>query len=56
MDAIGKRIGFGKGMYDRFFDRIDYKPKLIFTQLTLCKANKTLSNKYDIQADFVITN
>ena len=32
VDAIGKRIGFGKGMYDRFFDRLSYKPTLVFTQ------------------------
>ncbi len=56
VDAIGKRIGFGKGMYDRFFDRIDYQPKLIFTQLTLCKSDKILSDKYDIQADYIITS
>ncbi|RXK01890.1 5-formyltetrahydrofolate cyclo-ligase [Arcobacter sp. CECT 8989] len=56
MDKEWKRIGFGKGMYDKFFYRLDYKPTIVFTQLTLCKANKTLSNKYDIQADFVITN
>lgn len=56
VDAIGKRIGFGKGMYDRFFDRIDHQPKLIFTQLTLCKSDKILSDKYDIQADYIITS
>ena len=56
VDAIGKRIGFGKGMYDRFFDRLGYEPTIIFTQLTLCKSDKVLSNKYDIQADYIITN
>ncbi|MGM0518515.1 MAG: 5-formyltetrahydrofolate cyclo-ligase [Campylobacterota bacterium] len=56
VDAIGKRVGFGKGMYDRFFDRLEYKPTMVFTQLTLCKSDKVLSNRYDIQADYIITN
>ena len=56
VDAIGKRIGFGKGMYDRFFDRLSYKPTLVFTQLVLCKSDKILSESYDIQADYIITN
>ena len=56
VDAIGKRIGFGKGMYDRFFERLSYKPTLVFTQLVLCKSDKILSESYDIQADYIITN
>lgn len=56
VDKECKRIGFGKGMYDRFFYRLGYKPTTVFTQLTLCKAKEKLSNKYDIQADFIITN
>jgi 5-formyltetrahydrofolate cyclo-ligase len=55
IDAIGKRIGFGKGMYDRFFDRLSYQPTMVFTQLILCKSDKILSNNYDIQADYIIT-
>lgn len=56
IDAIGKRIGYGKGMYDRFFGRLSYKPTLVFTQLVLCKSDKILSESYDIQADYIITN
>jgi len=56
VDALNKRIGYGKGMYDRFFDRLNYKPTMIFTQLVLCKSDKILSNNYDIQADYIITN
>ena len=56
VDAIGKRIGFGKGMYDRFFDRLSYKPTLVFTQLILCHSDKILSESYDIQANYIITN
>ncbi len=56
VDKECKRIGFGKGMYDRFFDGLNYKPFIIFTQLTLCKSDKKLSNQYDIQADLIITS
>ncbi|WP_121626576.1 5-formyltetrahydrofolate cyclo-ligase [Poseidonibacter antarcticus] len=56
VDAIAKRIGFGKGMYDRFFGRLSYKPTLVFTQLILCQSDKILSESYDIQADYIITN
>ena len=56
VDKLNKRIGFGKGMYDRFFDRLGYKPIMVFTQLILCKSEKILSDNYDIQADYIITN
>mgnify|MGYP000013330428 CR=1 FL=1 len=56
IDKLGKRIGFGKGMYDRFFDKLGYKPTMVFTQLILCKSEKILSDNYDIQADYIITN
>lgn len=55
IDDIYKRIGFGKGMYDRFFGRINYRPTTIFTALTLCKSNMLLSSKHDIRADYIIT-
>ncbi len=56
VDGLYKRIGFGKGMYDRFFNRLNYFPTIVFTQLKLCKTSKILSNDYDIQADYIITN
>ena len=56
IDKLGKRIGFGKGMYDRFFDNLGYKPTMVFTQLILCKSEKILSDNYDIRADYIITN
>lgn len=56
VDKVCKRIGFGRGMYDRFFHRLNYKPITVFTQLTLCKTNKTLTDNYDIQADYIITS
>lgn len=55
IDIKDRRIGYGKGMYDRFFYRLKYKPIIVFTQLELCKSNKILSDKYDIKADYIIT-
>ena len=56
IDGLGKRVGYGKGMYDRFFDRLTYRPTILFTQLTLCRTEQILSDNYDIQADYIITN
>lgn len=56
IDKLYKRIGFGKGMYDRFFHRLPYRPTVIFTQLTLCQSNQILTDEYDIQADYIITS
>ncbi len=56
VDGECKRIGFGRGMYDRFFYRINYKPTVVFTQLILCKTKESLTNQYDIQADYIITS
>ncbi len=55
VDRDFKRIGFGKGMYDRFFETLNYKPKIIFIQKTICMTDKVITNNYDIQADFYIT-
>lgn len=54
IDKDMKRIGFGKGMYDRFFWKMKRKPINIFIQRKLCKSTQTLSNQYDIQADIII--
>jgi len=56
IDKLYKRIGFGKGMYDRFFHRLCFRPTVIFTQLTLCQSDAILTNEYDIQADYIITS
>lgn len=55
VDGEGRRIGFGKGMYDRFFARLKHKPYIIFVQSKLCNTSKNICDKYDIQADLLIT-
>lgn len=56
IDRLNKRIGFGKGMYDRYYASLKEKPYTIFTQRTLCKTSLILSDAYDIQADYIIAN
>ncbi len=56
MDSQYKRIGFGKGMYDRFFGRLSYHPTTIFIQRSACMTSLELTDFYDIQADYVITS
>ncbi len=55
VDAVAKRIGFGKGMYDRFFASLPRKPITIFVQLDECICEQIITDDYDIQADFYIT-
>ena len=55
MDKTYRRIGFGKGMYDRFYERLQKKPLVIFLQTTLCYTSSVITDDYDIKADYVIT-
>jgi len=40
VDGRVRRIGFGKGMYDRFFATLGTKPKTIFVQLARCRTGR----------------
>ena len=55
IDETYRRIGFGAGMYDRFFDTLTVKPVTIFTQLKLCKSEEIVTSDHDIKADYIIT-
>ena len=55
VDKDFKRIGFGKGMYDRFHASLTNKPTIIFVQTCACISKKSITNKYDIKADFFLT-
>lgn len=55
-DATLRRIGFGKGMYDRFFERERKKIKrTVFVSRVLCFCHQTVTDHYDVQADMIIT-
>jgi len=55
MDLDFQRVGFGKGMYDRFFANLNYRPKIIFLQLKPCVSKKKVTDEYDIKGDEYIS-
>jgi len=55
IDETNRRIGFGAGMYDRFYEKLKTKPITIFTQLKLCKSKTIVTSTHDIKPDFIIT-
>jgi len=55
IDKSFKRVGFGKGMYDRFFAKLKYKPKIVFVQLRPCVSKNKLTDFYDIRGDEFIS-
>ncbi len=55
-DKNFKRIGFGKGMYDRFFEKLNKKPWTVFVQLKKCYIDKPICDDYDVYGDIVVTS
>jgi len=55
IDKSFKRVGFGKGMYDRFFAKLKYRPKIVFIQLRPCVSKIKLTDFYDIRGDEFIS-
>ncbi len=55
IDSTFRRVGFGAGMYDRYFETLKKRPITIFTQLKLCYTNNIITNRYDIRPDYIIT-
>jgi len=56
IDITFRRVGFGKGMYDRFFEKERrYIKKIIFTQRVLCISPVVVTDRYDVKGDIVIT-
>jgi len=56
VDKDFKRIGFGKGMYDRFHAKLTNKPIIIFVQTCACVTKKSITDIYDIKADYFVTS
>jgi 5-formyltetrahydrofolate cyclo-ligase len=56
VDLLQRRIGFGKGMYDRFFEKeAKYIKRTIFISRIRCTSKRVLTDDYDIKADKIIT-
>jgi 5-formyltetrahydrofolate cyclo-ligase len=55
VDAALRRVGFGKGMYDRFFEKeIKNIKKVVFVARKLCYSGRVITDSYDVKADMVI--
>ena len=57
-DCEFRRIGFGKGMFDRFFGRFkkmpQKMPRTIFVSRILHFSNAKISDSYDIKGDYLV--
>lgn len=56
MDETFRRVGFGKGYYDRFFAR--HKKKIdtvVFVGRKACIASTVVTDDYDVEGDLYIT-
>ena len=56
LDMMHRRVGFGKGMYDRFFEKeIKNINKTVFVARELCYSWEIVTDHYDVKADIVVT-
>ena len=55
VDGKMRRIGFGKGMYDRFFASLKERPTTLFVQISKCYTKEIVTDSFDIEADYYIT-
>jgi len=55
VDVTHRRVGFGKGMYDRFFEKeIKNINKIVFVARELCYSKEIITDHYDVKADMII--
>ena len=55
VDGNLQRVGFGKGMYDRFFEKLKKRPYTIFIQKEICYTQEYVCDAYDITCDVLLT-
>jgi len=55
IDSNLQRVGFGKGMYDRFFAKLKKKPYTVFVQPELCFTKEKVCDDYDVTCDILLT-
>ena len=56
VDVTHRRVGFGKGMYDRFFEKNRKNIKqVVFVARELCYAKEIVTDHYDVKADMIFT-
>ncbi len=55
VDLTYRRVGFGKGMYDRFFEKeMKNIKKTVFVARHLCFSSQIVTDSYDVRADMII--
>ncbi len=54
-DCKMRRIGFGKGYYDRFYAKLSNKPYIIFVSLLGLYVKENVTQDFDIGADLIVT-
>ena len=55
VDGNFKRVGFGRGMYDRFYEKLKNRPIVVFVQRIKCHTKKKITDDYDVRCDYYIT-
>jgi 5-formyltetrahydrofolate cyclo-ligase len=56
LDMTLRRVGFGKGMYDRFFEKNSKNIKeTVFVSRELCQINEVVTDHYDVEANIIFT-
>lgn len=55
VDCSMRRIGFGAGMYDKYYAKLKKPPKSIFVSRILNYSKKIITNDYDIKGEVVFT-
>jgi 5-formyltetrahydrofolate cyclo-ligase len=56
LDVTQRRVGFGKGMYDRFFEKESKNIKrTVFLARELCYSKEIITDDFDVTADIIIT-
>lgn len=55
IDSAFRRIGFGKGMYDRFYAELSHKPIVIFVQPFPIVEPTVVTESHDIVGDFLVS-
>jgi 5-formyltetrahydrofolate cyclo-ligase len=54
-DSTGRRIGFGRGFYDRFFEKERKNiQEIIFVQRRLCRSPEIVTERHDVRADRIV--
>jgi 5-formyltetrahydrofolate cyclo-ligase len=56
VDVTQRRVGFGKGMYDRFFEKNSKNIKeVVFLAREHCFTKEVVTDHYDVKADKIFT-